>query len=241
MSDKPISKGQQAVDAYLAGLTARNELIPGAREYLAKRFACSNPHGGIRALIGCIEHGDGRRFWNPEKEPTGEAPLRKLIRRFTPALNSAKSADDVYDSVAMRWTPEDLEHRPEQVAEQLWDLLYTSFEHRNKFREPPPLDRRTARVREALDRVAHHLKPHLDLDRLAHDWKHLGDMTPEEVARAVATRLGTAQHAADLTRDGRPVRIPFREFADADADAAAPATPLDLRAEFARLGGYEGF
>jgi hypothetical protein len=237
MSDKPVSRGQRAVDAYLEGLTSRNELIPGAREYLAKRFACSNPHGGLRALVGCIEHGDGRRFRNPEYEPGREAPLRAMIRRFAPALNSMKSADDVYDSVALRWTPQDLEHRPEQVAEQLWDLLYTSFEHRNKFRETPPLDRRTERVREALARVERHLKPHLDLDSIAFSWRHLGDMTPEETARAVAARLGMEQYARDLTASGRPVRIPFHEYAD--ADAAATATPSDLRAEFARLGGYE--
>jgi hypothetical protein len=238
MSTKPTTRGQRAVDAYIKGMSNRNELLPQAAEYLAKRFACSNPHGGLRAMVGCISHGDCRRYLTHSNESPAraESPLRALVRRLAPAFTSVKAADDYYSEVAIRYTPEEVEREPERVAEELWDRLQDDFEHRSRLIEPPPLDRRTARVREALDRVSHHLAPGVDLDSVAHAWRSLGDRPPEETARAVATRLGMEQFARDITRDGRPVRVPFAEVAP-----DAPPDPDALRVEFAKLGGYEKF
>lgn len=239
MSDTPVSRGQRGVNAYLDGLTSRNELIPGAREYLAKRFASSNKHGGLRSLVGCLTLGDCRRYLTHELESPArpESPLHALVRRLAPAFTSKAAMEDFYSAVAIKFSPEEVDREPGRVVADLWDMLQDKFEYRHILIDPPPLDRRSERVREALQRVERYLRPNLDLDTLAHGWRSLGDMTPEETARAVAARLGMASHAADLTRDGRPVRIPFREIAPADADAAA--TPTDLRAEFARAGFYE--
>jgi hypothetical protein len=239
MSDKPVSRGQRGVDAYLDGLTSRNELIPGAREYLARRFASSNKHGGLRSLVGCLAFGDCRRYLTHERESPArpESPLHALVRRLAPAFTSKAAAEDFYAAVAIKFTHDEAEREPERVAEQLWDMLQDKFEYRHILIDPPPLDRRSERVREALQRVAHHLRPNIDLDMIAHEWKHLGDMTPEEAARAVAARLAMPQYAADLTPGGRPVRVPFAEY----ADEAAPADPDALRIEFAKMGDYQSF
>jgi hypothetical protein len=235
MSDKPtVSRGQRAVDAYIQGLTNRNELLPGAASYLAKRFSCSNPHGGLRALVGCLEHGDGKRYWNPEREPgRPESDLRKLVRRLAPAFSSGRAADDFFDAVALRFTPAEVEREPERVAEDLWDLAQDTFEHRSKLVDPPPLGRRQAKVMAALDALGGHLPLHLDRERIAEDYKDSADdgRPLAEVVRIVAARLARRGIIARELETG--------EVAAAARSAPAPADPDALRIEFAKLGSYE--
>lgn len=213
------------VEVILEGMEARKELLPGARSYLAKRFATGNEGGGLEPLVNFLAGDDGKRYWNPERPagPKPESPLRSLIRRFAPVLR-ASAADDLVDQLGIEIDPETLATKPGEVAARVWRTL-AKFEHRSKWlaKHQPPLPHRTRQVLECLQVLEHHLSPATSLEALAHTWRDAAGTgkSPADVMKVVIARLRSPLNS-DVTIDGKPAEIgPDEYFASIRAASGA--------------------
>lgn len=242
MSDDPTvdTIGDRGLQAYLTGMEERGELLPGAKQELARRFDASKQHGGLKSFVGYWSHGDGQqRYGNPERVPpaTPEAPLRQICRRFGGVLAKGE-ADELYAALATTIDPKEIASNPEQVAERVWHELHKP-QHRSRWRtsSKPPLSGPIAKAREALRPIEGYISPLVDLDDLAARWKDLGDMPDIDARRVAARRLGMASHAKSVTVDGDPVEVPPDEYLAGLETGKVGAT--SLREEFIRMGQYD--